>query len=129
MQQHSLNATNSLNHLGAKHRGAMSTHKLQCGLGLGCVGPLFLCNLWEPATRDCRVFPKSLAAFLQNDSLRVLHPESGLVRGYLGNTECRKYDKYSQNRNCQGRVAEFWERALDELNQSQVRIDHTVIRR
>ena len=95
----------------------------------GVLGPYSYATCGNLRQGTAVFFQKSLAAFLQNDSLRVLHPESGLVRGYLGNTECRRYDKYSQNRNCQGRVAEFWERALDELNQSQVRIDHTVIRR
>ena len=75
-------------------------------------------------------FKKSMAAFLQNNALRVFHPESTLVRGYLGNTECEDhYSEYPQNQKCKGRVAEFWTTALDQLSQSQVQVDHTVIRR
>eukprot|EP00435_Cladocopium_sp_Y103_P057894 s569_g20.t1 len=76
-----------------------------------------------------KYFQKSMAAFLQGDSLRVFHPENSLERGYLGNTECHDHDpNYPQNRKCRGRIAEFWATALDELNRSQVQVDHTVIR-
>eukprot|EP00435_Cladocopium_sp_Y103_P059055 s2423_g21.t1 len=72
----------------------------------------------------------SLAALLRNDSLRVLHVESSLVGGYLGNTECTDhYDAAYPHKKCKGVTAELWARALDELNKSQVKIDHTVIRR
>ena len=74
-------------------------------------------------------FQKSLAVFLEGDSLRVFHAESTLEGGYLGNTGCSKVYKYSQNRHCEGRVAKFWEGSLDELNQSKVQIDHRVIKR
>jgi len=74
-------------------------------------------------------FQKSLAVFLEGDSLRVFHAESTLEGGYLGNTGCSKVYKYSQNRHCGGRVAKFWEGSLDELNQSKVQIDHRVIKR
>ena len=76
-----------------------------------------------------KYFQKSMAAFLQGDSLRVFHPENTLEGGYLGNTGCHKQEKYSQNRYCEGRIADFWERSLDELNASQVQVDHTVIQK
>eukprot|EP00435_Cladocopium_sp_Y103_P065398 s2423_g27.t1 len=77
-----------------------------------------------------KYFPKALAAFLQNDPLRVLHPQNTLDRGYLGNTECTDhYDPKHPHQKCKGLVAEFWAGSLDELNKSKVQIDHTVIRR
>ena len=78
-----------------------------------------------------KYFKKSLAAFLHGDPLRVLHPEGTLKGGYLGNTACHEhYDaEYLTHQKCKGVVAEFWARSLDELNQSQVQVDHKVIRR
>eukprot|EP00435_Cladocopium_sp_Y103_P059748 s569_g21.t1 len=95
----------------------------------GVLGPYSYATCGNLRQGTAEYFQKSLAAFLQNDSLRVFHVESGLVGGYLGNTECRRDEKYSPQQNCQGRVAEFWARSLDELNKSQVQVDHTIIRR
>ena len=130
MQQHSLNATNSLNHLGAKHRGAMSTHKIAVWTGTGvCWAPILMqpvgtCDKGLPCFSKsrwphfCRMIPSGSC------TRRAVWYEATWETPNAADTiNTRKTGT------AQGRVAEFWERALDELNQSQVRIDHTVIRR
>jgi len=93
----------------------------------GVLGPYSYATCGNLRQGSDKYFQKTLAAFLQDDPLRVFHPENTLEGGYLGNDDCRRYEKYSENRHCKGRVADFWERSLDQLNLSK--IDHTVIER
>ncbi|CAL1165193.1 unnamed protein product [Cladocopium goreaui] len=99
----------------------------------GVLGPYSYATCGNLRQGSDKYFQKSLAAFLQDDPLRVFHPVSTLEGAYLGNTECHEhYDaEYLTHQKCKGVVAEFWARSLDELNSNeyQVKVDHTIIRR
>ena len=71
---------------------------------------------------------KSMATLLGDDPLRVMHLESTLDDGYMGNTKCQDSNEdYPQHQKCQGEVAEFWNRSLAALNQSNVSFYHEII--
>ena len=58
--------------------------KLHCGLGLGCVGPLFLCHLREPATGEWQVLPKVAGRVSAGWSSPGLPPSEHFGRSLLG---------------------------------------------
>mmetsp|Transcript_63515 Transcript_63515/g.151792 ORF Transcript_63515/g.151792 Transcript_63515/m.151792 type:complete len:643 (-) Transcript_63515:124-2052(-) len=105
----------------------MSDCSLDWDLGvLGVAYSYATCGNLRNGTAE--YLPRSLAAFLHHDVLRVFHLENTLDHGYMGTTDCHEsHPDRPEHLKCDGLVAEFWSRSLGVLSQYQVNIDHSVI--
>ena len=92
--------------------------------------------VWPYSYATCRnlrngtaqFFRESMATFLRDDVLRIVHLENTLKDGHMGNTECAESkDGYAKNQRCKGVIAEFWNRSLARLNESNVNIRHDMV--
>ena len=86
----------------------------------GVVWPYSYATCGNLRNGSAQFFRESMATFLGNDSLRVVHLQNTLEGGHLGNTECfnEPKDGYAKNQRCKGVINEFWSRSLARLEVS-----------